>query len=164
MSVVEDIYAGKRCDEWVTPQDLWDALNSQYNFTVALAASEENHKCSSFFSKEASFLTCDRRMLQGDHVAWMNPPFSQSLEFFQRLAYAQMRGVAIYKASNTETKVWQEIIFPCAAWVCFLSKRVNYLGNGKSAPFPSALIGFGVAPPNTVRGRTVFMRQVTRID
>ena len=155
MSKVEDIYAGSRCDEWGTPQELWDKLNKQYNFTIDLAASAENTKCDSYLAKDNSFLDWDFGDLFG-HVFWLNPPFSLSHAFFTHLNMLGSKcGVAIYKASNTETKTWQEQIFKSATWVHFLAKRINYEGSGKSAPFPSALIGYNVPPPVGIPGVTV---------
>ena len=120
MSKVEDIYAGSRNDEWRTPQELWDKLNAQYHFSVDLAASRENSKCPRFFSKEDSFL----KQYNVDGVCWLNPPFSLSFEFFEHLAFCNHglppKAVVIYKASNTETKTWQESILPSADWIHFI--------------------------------------------
>jgi hypothetical protein len=161
MRKVEDIYAGSRSDEWGTPQALWDILNAQYFFIFDLAASAANTKCGAYFSKDASFLNA----LLPDFplMFWLNPPFSLSREFFRKLRLMreendEIRGVAIYKASNTETETWQKEIFPATSWIHFLAKRVNYEGCGKSAPFPSALIGYNVPEPVGVPGVTVWLR------
>lgn len=39
-------------DEWETPQDLFDKLNSIFCFTLDACADEKNHKCEKYFTKE----------------------------------------------------------------------------------------------------------------
>lgn len=39
-------------DEWETPQDLFDKLNSVFHFTLDVCASDENHKCAKYFTRE----------------------------------------------------------------------------------------------------------------
>ena len=43
-------------DEWATPQEFFDELNGEFHFTLDPAASEENHKCETFFTKEQNGL------------------------------------------------------------------------------------------------------------
>lgn len=43
-------------DEWATPQEFFDELNEEFRFTLDPAASEENHKCEMFFTKEQNGL------------------------------------------------------------------------------------------------------------
>lgn len=46
-------------DFWETPQSLFDELNEKYHFTLDAAASDENHKCSRYFTKEDNGLLMD---------------------------------------------------------------------------------------------------------
>lgn len=46
-------------DYWETPQWLFDSLNEKYHFTLDSAASDENHKCSKYFTKEDDGLSQD---------------------------------------------------------------------------------------------------------
>lgn len=41
-----------KSDEWSTPQELFDALNDEFDFNLDPCATEENHKCEKFFTKE----------------------------------------------------------------------------------------------------------------
>lgn len=45
-------------DEWATPQGFFDGLDEEFHFTLDSAASEENHKCEAFFTKEQNGLAC----------------------------------------------------------------------------------------------------------
>lgn len=42
----------RQSDEWETPQGLFDQLNDEFHFTLDPCASDENHKCESYFTKE----------------------------------------------------------------------------------------------------------------
>lgn len=44
-------------DEWETPQDLFDKLNSIFCFTLDACADEKNHKCEKYFTKEQDGLS-----------------------------------------------------------------------------------------------------------
>lgn len=37
--------------EWETPQEVFDALNSEFHFTLDAAATKENAKCERYFTK-----------------------------------------------------------------------------------------------------------------
>ena len=41
-----------KTDEWETPQWLFDELNDEFHFTLDPAATDENHKCDRYFTKE----------------------------------------------------------------------------------------------------------------
>lgn len=46
-------------DLWSTPQDLFDALNKEFQFTLDPCATTENHKCEKYFTKEQDGLSHD---------------------------------------------------------------------------------------------------------
>lgn len=141
-----DIYKGPKSDEWETPQDLIDMLNRSYRFKYDLAATKENAKAETYFTKETDSLAKSWNGLNG--TSWLNPPFSLAKEFFKKASESKNRIVAIYKSSNMETEVWQKYIFPYAR-VHVLSKRLNYVTDGEEkngVTFGSALIFYRVAP------------------
>lgn len=39
-------------DDWGTPQDLFDALNKEFNFTLDPCADNNNHKCAKYYTIE----------------------------------------------------------------------------------------------------------------
>lgn len=39
-------------DDWATPQALFDELDAVYHFTLDPCASDENHKCEKYFTRE----------------------------------------------------------------------------------------------------------------
>lgn len=46
-------------DEWATPQELFDKLDATFHFTLDPCATEENHKCEKYFTREQDGLKQD---------------------------------------------------------------------------------------------------------
>lgn len=44
-------------DEWATPDYLFNELDSEFHFTVDVCATPQNHKCSTYYTKETDGLT-----------------------------------------------------------------------------------------------------------
>ncbi len=44
-------------DEWATPQDFFDTLNAEFQFTLDPCATPENAKCRNFYTKAENGLT-----------------------------------------------------------------------------------------------------------
>lgn len=137
-----NIYKGKRIDTWGTNASLFEKLNKRYKFKVDLAANKKNAKCDKYLSDS---LTINWNF---GGACWLNPPFSKANVFFQKAAFSKAKIVCIYKSSNIETDLWQNIILQNANWVCFLKGRTEYERSKSESkngvPFPSALIGFRV--------------------
>lgn len=43
-------------EEWGTPQELFNRLNKEFNFTLDICASKENAKCLKYYTKEEDAL------------------------------------------------------------------------------------------------------------
>ena len=39
-------------DEWSTPQNIFDSLNSEFDFNLDPCATKENHKCDLYYTAE----------------------------------------------------------------------------------------------------------------
>ena len=44
-------------NEWETPQELFDELNKEFEFTLDPCSTNDNHKCEKFFTKEQDGLS-----------------------------------------------------------------------------------------------------------
>lgn len=51
MSDLSVMYSSKS-DEWATPQWLFDELNNEFDFTLDACATDENHKCTNYYTIE----------------------------------------------------------------------------------------------------------------
>lgn len=62
-------------EEWATPQELFDKLNEEFCFTLDPCATDQNHKCEQYFTKEQDGLKMDwggaTRVLQS--AIWKEP-------------------------------------------------------------------------------------------
>ena len=54
-----DVMYSSKTDNWATPQDFFDELKKEFDFTLDPCASEENHKCEKYFTKEDDGLSQD---------------------------------------------------------------------------------------------------------
>lgn len=63
--------------DWTTPKDFFNKLNSEFNFTFDLAASKENTLCSRFFSETDDSL---KQSWAGLGTCWLNPPYGDKKE------------------------------------------------------------------------------------
>lgn len=126
-------------DDWATPQDLFDKLDRTFKFTLDVCASEENHKCARYFTKEQDGLKQD----WGGEIIWCNPPYGREIgKWVQKCAERVGISVMLLPA-RTDTKWWQEFIVnnPMAS-VKFVKGRLKFGGAKNPAPFPSAIVVF----------------------
>ena len=64
-----ELMFSSKTEMWATPQDFFDKMNEQYNFSLDVCAIQENAKCANFFSPETDGL---KQEWKGS--CWMNPP------------------------------------------------------------------------------------------
>ena len=123
-------------DEWTTPIELFDELHNRFIFNLDAAATDENHLCERWFTKEMDGL---RQSWEGKRV-FCNPPYSQIgkwAEKFQEEAGRAQLIVALIPA-RTDTRWWHKYIVE-ADKIVFLRGRLKFSNSKNSAPFPSAL-------------------------
>lgn len=129
-------------DDWETPKDFFEKLDKHFNFEWDLAASNNNSKCSKFFTKENSALKEDWGGLNG--WLWCNPPYGKELRHWVKKASESRANVVMLIPARTDTSYWHDYIFDKAK-VVFLRGRLKFEVDGEpkdAAPFPSALVIF----------------------
>src|SRR5690349_19840989 len=73
-------------DEWATPQDLFDALNAVFKFTLDPCATHENAKCRRYFTRAQDGL---KQPWSGR--IFMNPPYGRAIGKWVKKAYEESR-------------------------------------------------------------------------
>lgn len=140
-------------DEWATPDDLYADLDAEFCFTMDVAATDDNAKCATFYTRQEDALTHSWRLTPshraGRPVMWLNPPYSQVRRFMHKARQEAAGGctVVCLVPSRTDTRWWHESVWDiathrprCGVEVRFLRGRLKF-GDGRgSAPFPSAVI------------------------
>jgi phage N-6-adenine-methyltransferase len=133
-------------DEWETPQELFDALNEIFHFTLDVCATPLNAKCASYYTKAEDGLS---QAWQG--VCWMNPPYGREIGAWVKKAYestidAEAVVICLLPA-RTDAKWWHDYVIRRTYTIVFIPGRLKFSRNGaaskSSAPFPSALAIFG---------------------
>lgn len=75
-------------NEWATPQDFFDELNSEFNFTLDPCATDDNHKCDKYYTKE------DNGLLQSwdNERVFCNPPYGREIKHWVKKASEAVGG------------------------------------------------------------------------
>lgn len=138
--------------EWGTPRALFDKWDSQYHFTLDVCASEENAKCSRFYTRADDGLKHDWT----GEVCWMNPPYGRELKRWVAKACDQAQNcgatVVCLLPARTDTAWWHDYVLPYGE-IHFIRGRLTFAGAPSSAPFPSVVVVFkrGANPIARVR-------------
>ena len=136
-----DAGLSSKSNEWETPQELYDELNKEFNFTLDPCATKESAKCIKYYTEEDNGLIQD-----WGGVVFMNPPYGRQINKWIEKAYNESLKGAIVVClipARTDTRYWWDYIFPYAE-IRFIKGRIKFKKDGKSAPapFPSAIVIF----------------------
>ena len=137
------IHFSSKTVEWATPQEVFDELDKEFDFTLDPYATDENAKCNRYFTKEEDGLKQD----WGQERVFMNPPYGRTITRWMEKAYeASLMGATVVclPPARTDTKWWHE--YAMKGEIHLIKGRLKFGGAKNSAPFPSAVVVF--RPPN----------------
>jgi site-specific DNA-methyltransferase (adenine-specific) len=139
-----------KSNEWGTPQDLFDELNQEFNFTLDPCSTNENHKCTKYYTIEDDGLSKD----WSNEVVFCNPPYGRSINKWVQKAYKESQKgatVVLLIPARTDTSYWHDYIFPYAKDIRYIRGRLKFVNRVQDkpqpAPFPSAIIVFSEVQP-----------------
>ena len=135
-----DVHFSSKTDLWATPQNFFDRLDSEFNFTLDPCSDGNNNKCKRYFTKEDDGLVQD---WSGESV-FMNPPYGRVIGDWIKKAYKEsLKGATVVCLipSRTDTKYWHEYVMK-AEEIRFVKGRLKFGDSSNSAPFPSAVVIF----------------------
>ena len=127
---------------WCTPQDYFDELNAEFNFTLDPCATQENHKCNIFYTINDDGLNKD----WNKNRVFMNPPYGGHTGKWIKKAWEESQKgciVVCLIVSSTDRSYWHDYIFPFASQIRFIRGRISFGTSKSTAPFASAIIIFG---------------------
>lgn len=134
-----DLMFSSESEEWATPQELFDKLNAEFNFSLDVCATAENRKCNAFFSKDQNALT-----KEWAGVCWMNPPYGRKIgEWVKKAFNTSVAGggtIVCLLPARTDTRWWHN--YCIRGEVRFIRGRLKFGEQKNSAPFPSAIVIF----------------------
>lgn len=136
-----DVHFSSKTDDWATPQEFFDRLNEEFNFTLDPCADESNAKCAKYYTKKDDGLT---KSWASERV-FMNPPYGRVIGDWIRKAYEEAQNdntvVVALIPSRTDTKYWHKYVMK-AKEIRFVKGRLKFGDGRNSAPFPSAVVIF----------------------
>lgn len=139
MTLINKGMFSSNTDEWATPQSLFDVLNKEFDFVLDACASDDNTKCSNWFTKDDDGLSCD--WLVGGAV-YCNPPYGREIGKWVKKAYEEnARGatVVMLLPARTDTKWFHDYIYHKHE-IRFIKGRLHFNESKQSAPFPSMVV------------------------
>lgn len=122
-------------DSWQTPSYIFNWLNHKFKFTVDMAASDSNHLCEKYYTKENSALDAD---FDGE-VVFCNPPYSRGMkEQFLKKAEDECfnnRSIFVFVLPALPSEGW----FPTmCSEIIFIEGRIGFINpaTGKEVGSP----------------------------
>ena len=137
--IILDVHYSSKTNEWSTPQDFFDELDKEFNFTLDPCSTSENAKCAKYFTVEDDGLKQD----WSNDVVFMNPPYGREIKHWIKKAYEEsLNGATVVCLipSRTDTTYWHDYIFDKAYDIRFVRGRLKFGDSKNSAPFPSTVI------------------------
>ena len=136
------VFFSSETGEWSTPQDFFDRLNNEFNFTLAPCADDLNHKCERYYTKEQDGLKQD----WSGEIVFCNPPYGRDVQnwvkkCFNEVYAGKCRRAVMLLPARTDTRWFHDYIYHKAE-VRFVKGRLKFGGQNQPAPFPSMVIVF----------------------
>lgn len=126
--------------DWETPRDLFERLNAFWQFDLDVAASDANHLCDDYYTKETDGLA---HSWAGRRV-WCNPPYGKQIAEWVRKSYEETRDgrtlVIMLVPARTDTRWYHDYIQGKAAEVKFIRGRLKYTLGGGGAKFSAVSV------------------------
>jgi site-specific DNA-methyltransferase (adenine-specific) len=126
---------------WETPQDFFNALDREFNFTLDPCCTPETAKCRKFYTEQEDGLA---QSWAGETV-FVNPPYGRELKKWVIKCSKEAATVVMLIPARTDTTYFHEYIYG-KAQIRFIKGRLKFKGAGSagsgSAPFPSMVVVF----------------------
>lgn len=137
----KELMFSSKTDNWATPQWFFDELNKEFNFTLDPCATNENHKCDKYFTKEQDGLN----QVWDNDIVYINPPYGRDIKYWVGKAYnTHIRSnntIVMLLPARTDT-LWFHAFIYGKAEIRFLKGRLKFGDCKNSAPFPSMIVIF----------------------
>lgn len=146
---------------WLTPRGIIEALG-HFDTDPCCPSNMPWRTADTMLTKEDDGTTAEWR-----GRVWLNPPYGrESNPFIIRMATHKGGGIALLFA-RTDTKMWQDWIFPYAHSLLFMRGRIRFCdaqGNERqTSPAPSVLVAYSKSDADAlvrsgIEGRIVGLR------
>lgn len=143
---MDAVMFSSKTDDWTTPQDFFDQLNTEFNFTLDPCADDQNHKCAKYYTRSQDGLA---QSWAGETV-FCNPPYGRELPKWIKKCHdeAEHTTVVMLIPARTDTRAFHEYIYGKAE-IRFVRGRLKFGDAKNSAPFPSMVVIYRQKEANT---------------
>lgn len=128
-------------EDWETPQALFNELDKVYHFTLDPCATDSNHKCAKYYTKEQDGLKQDWT----GEVVFCNPPYGRNIGAWVKKCAEADATVVMLIPARTDTSYFHDYIYGKAD-ILFLRGRLKFELGGvaqrSAAPFPSMIVTY----------------------
>ena len=135
----KELMFSSKTDMWATPQEFYDKLNDEFNFTLDPCATEDNAKCDNFFTVDDDGLKQD----WSGNIVFCNPPYGRAIKEWVKKSYEESlknnTTVVMLIPSRTDTIYFHDFIYGKAE-IRFIKGRLKFGDAKNSAPFPSIVV------------------------
>ena len=125
---------------WATPQQWFDYLDLEFDFTLDPCCMHETAKCAKHYTPAENGLAQSWQ----DERVFMNPPYCRALGQWMQKAYEEARDngalVVAFVPARVDTNWWHN--YAIKGEVRFPKGRVKFPGAKHVAPFPIAIVIF----------------------
>ena len=136
-----DLMFSSATDEWYTPIEFFNQLDSEFHFNLDPCATDQNHKCKHYFTREIDGLS----KKWGGYNVFCNPPYGRTIGLWVKKAYEESKKpntlVVMLLPARTDTKWFHDYIYGKAE-IRFIKGRLKFGGCKNAAPFPSMVVIF----------------------
>jgi phage N-6-adenine-methyltransferase len=130
-----------KSNEWATPNEFYNLLDKEFNFTLDPCSTHENHKCKKYYTIEDDGLSKSWQ----NEIVFMNPPYGGHTADWIKKALEESKGnstIVCLIVSSTDRSYWHEYILPYAKQIRFIRGRIKFGDSKSTAPFASAVVIF----------------------
>lgn len=124
---------------WETPQDFFDKLDKEFNFTLDPCATKQTAKCKKFYTEKEDGL----KQNWGGHTIFCNPPYGTAIKHWVKKCHDEAKKpntiVVMLIPARTDTIYFHEHIYHKAK-LRFVRGRLKFSKAKGSAPFPSMIV------------------------
>jgi len=124
-----------RREDWSTPKELFDYLDTYFGFEVDLAADGVNTKCDMFYNLEIDFF----RQPVLRNRCWCNPPYGRDHNKIWPIRLMEYPNIVVLHQASVGAN-WFQVFFEKSDLICFPKGRIQFEGAPAKAQFDSVLV------------------------
>ena len=141
-AIMTAVLFSTRSDEWETPHQTFSVLDAEFHFNLDPCATDVNHKCADYYTKEDDGLSKD----WGGRRVFCNPTYGREIGKWVKKCYEESQKpdtlAVMLIPARTDTAYFHDFIYGKAREIRFVRGRLHFNESKSAAPFPSMIVVF----------------------